>query len=248
MGGKAITSRRNPRVAAAARLRRREVRRKERRTLLEGPHLLAEAVRAHQPVETVFALAGDTTAAALAVGADAELLTVTREVLDRLAPTEHPRGPVAVLQTPDPAAIEDRNTVVLWGVSDPGNAGTIIRSAAAFGAAVAAGPDTVDPWAPKTLRAGAGAHFRVELGEIEALTELRAKTTIAMVVRGGIPLRELAAGEPWALVVGSEAHGLPDEVVAAADETVTIPMPGGTESLNAATAAAIVLYQLTSGA
>ncbi len=247
MGGKPITSRRNPRVAAAARLRRREVRRKEGRTLLEGPHLLAEAVRADQPVETVFALQGDTTAAALAVGAEAELLTVTRSVLDRLAPTDHPRGPVAVLRTPPPAPVEARNTVVLWGVSDPGNAGTIIRAAAAFGVAVLAGPDTVDAWSPKALRAGAGAHFRIELGEIEALADLQAKTTIASVVRGGMPLREMDVREPWALLVGSEAHGLPDDVVAAADEAVTIPMPGGTESLNAAAAAAIVMYELSVG-
>ncbi len=246
MGGKAITSRRNPRVAAAARLRRREVRRKEGRTLLEGPHLLAEAVRASQPVETVFALAGDTTAATLAAGSDADLLVVTRPVLDRLAPTEHPRGPVAVLRTPPAADVRDRNAVVLWGVADPGNAGTIIRTAAAFGAAVVAGPDTVDPWSPKALRAGAGAHFRIELGEIESLAELAATTKVATVVRGGTPVRELRTREPWAVLVGSEAHGLPAEVVAAADEAVTIPMPGGTESLNAAAAAAIVLYELAS--
>ncbi len=244
MGGNVIASPRNPKVAAAARLRRGQARRKEGRTLLEGPHLLAEAVRAGHSPHTVFALEGDTDAATLAAGSDADLVRVTRPVLDRIAPTEHPRGPVAVLDVPEPEDVAGRNAVVLWGVGDPGNAGTVIRSAAAFGAAVIAGPDTVDLWAPKTLRAGAGAHIRCRIGRVAGFADLDVESRVATVVSGGRPLPAAEVVAPWAVLVGSEAHGLPAELVEAADVAVTIPMPGRVESLNAAAATAIVLYEL----
>ncbi len=226
-------------------MQRSKARRQAGLTLLEGPHLLAEAVRAGAAVDTVFALAGDGTAATLAAGSGARLVLVTREVLDRLAPTEHPRGPIAVVPVPPPQEPDSRNAVALWGVGDPGNAGTIVRTAAAFGVAVLAGPDTVDLWAPKTLRAGAGAHFRTRLGAASSLADLAGRVVVATVPRDGKLLAEAAVDAPWTVLVGGEAHGLPDEALAAADVAVTIPMPGKVESLNAAAAAAVVLYELT---
>ncbi len=246
MTGGEITSPRNPRVAAAAQLQRSKARREAGRSLLEGPHLLAEAVAAEAAVETVFALPGDPEAARLAAEGGAELLVVGEQALARLAPTEHPRGPVAVLTVPPPATLGGRPVVVLWGVGDPGNAGTLVRSAAAFGVDVAAGPGCTDLWSPKALRAGAGAHFRTGIGVVDEVAALRnlGLAVLASVVAGGEPPGPAGAGS-WALLVGDEAHGLPADVTAAADRLLTIPMPGGTESLNAAAAGAVLLYALT---
>lgn len=235
-----VRSPRNPKVAEADRLHRARDRRSTGQTLLEGPNLLAEAVSAGVSVRRVFALASDDVAAELAHAAGAELVEVEPAVLDRLASTETPRGPVAVVDVP-PAG-ESRRDAVVVSVTDPGNAGTIIRTAAAFGFDVVTSAGAVDLWAPKVLRAGAGAHFRTVLaGETGA-------AGIATVVAGGIDPARL--GEvldpacPYAVLVGSEAHGLGQEQVAAAEVAVTIPMPGGTESLNAAVAAAIVMYEV----
>ena len=169
-----------------------------------------------------------------------DVVRVTQAVLDRLAPTEHPRGPVAVVAIPEPEDPGPR-VVVLDGLADPGNAGTVVRTAAAFGVGVAATPGTVDLWSPKVLRAAAGAHFRTNIGPVDAADYV----TIATVPTGGLDPRDVHPGPTWALLVGEEAAGLPDDVVAAADHRVTIPMPGGIESLNAAVSAAIMLYVLT---
>ncbi len=248
-----VRSPRNPRVAGAVRLHRVRERRATGRTLIEGPHLLTEAVAAGTAVTTVFVLPDDTDSARPAAAAGAEVLVVTEEVLARAAPTRHPRGPLAVIEIPRGHTAGDRPTVVLWGVGDPGNAGSIIRSAAAFGFDVIAGPDTTDCWSPKVLRAGAGAHFRttVEVGGSLSLAELtgRGFTTVAAVVQGGVAPERLRDGRPalLAVLVGDEAHGLPSDVAAGADRRVTIAMPGGVESLNAAVSAAILLYELGRG-
>ncbi len=249
MDGGEIASPRNPRVAAAARLQRSKARREAGRSLLEGPHLLAEAVAAAIAVESVFALADDEAAHRLAAEAAAELLVVGDAALGRLAPTEHPRGPVAVFRIPAPAGLGTRPVVALWGVGDPGNAGTLVRTAAAFGVDVAAGPACVDLWSPKVLRAAAGGHFRTAVGVAGSVAGLQAAgfRVLATVVSGGEPPKPRSDGR-WALLVGEEAHGLAPEAIAAADEHLTIPMPGATESLNAAVAGAITLYELTRNA
>ncbi|MEX1271440.1 MAG: RNA methyltransferase, partial [Acidimicrobiia bacterium] len=135
-----VRSTRNPRVTAAARLRRARERKRLGLTLLEGPHLLEEALAAGAEVLEVFGLGSPQPAVP-------NWVEVTEDVLIRLADTESPRGPVAVMRIP-PAVTATRDHLVL-GVSDPGNAGTLIRTAAAFGLDVAFGSDAVDPWSPK---------------------------------------------------------------------------------------------------
>lgn len=229
-----VRSTRNPRVTAAARLRRARERKRLGLTLLEGPHLLEEALASGVEVLEVFGLgSGDPSVP--------NWVEVTEEVLERLADTESPRGPVAVMRIPPPATVT-RDHLAL-GINDPGNAGTLIRTAAAFGLDVTIRRDAVDPWSPKVLRAAAGSHFRTALGEV-----VPDAATIATVVEGGVAAREMGArldpARQWAILVGSEAHGLSEDEVNAADVKVTIPMPGGTESLNAAVAGAIVAYEL----
>jgi len=215
------------------------------RALLEGPHLLAEALVAGIRVETVFALAADAASAEAAGACGANLVVVDERGLQRLATTPHPQSPVAVMVIPRGMPPAGGHLLVAWGVSDPGNVGTLIRSAAAFGMGFAAGPGTADPWAPKVLRASAGGHFRAGATRLDSLDELRGggRLLVATVAREGMAPASLPAG-PLAILVGEEARGLPPEVVGACDLAVTIPMPGGTESLNAGVAGAILAYEV----
>jgi len=132
--------------------------------------------------------------------------------------------------------------VALWGVNDPGNVGTVLRSALAFGAgSVALGPGTADPYGPKAVRASMGSLFSVPVARVREPAELPGRR-IALVARDGLPLHELAPGE-LTVVVGAEREGLPPHVVAACDEVAHIPI--AFESLNAATAASVALYEAT---
>jgi RNA methyltransferase, TrmH family len=127
----------------------------------------------------------------------------------------------------------------LWGVNNPGNVGTTLRSALAFGAgSVALGPGTADPYGPKAVRASMGALFEVPVARVRKVAELPGRK-IALVARGGEPLS--APDGDATLVVGSERDGLPADVVAACDEVAHIPI--ASESLNAAMAATVALYE-----
>jgi TrmH family RNA methyltransferase len=130
--------------------------------------------------------------------------------------------------------------LALWGVNDPGNVGTALRGALAFGAAsVALGPGTADPYGPKAVRASMGALFDIPLARVRDPAELPGRR-IALVAHGGDPL-EPADGDVT-IIVGAEREGLPDDVVAACDAVATIAVAA--ESLNAAMAATVALYEL----
>jgi TrmH family RNA methyltransferase len=131
----------------------------------------------------------------------------------------------------------------LWRVSDPGNVGTLQRTADAFGAGVALSPGCADPTGPRAVRASAGAIFRVPLVDWEALPERR----VALVAHGGTPLADLELAPPLAFLLGSEREGLPDRLVTQGHKA-TIPLPGQAESLNVAAAGAIALYELSRAA
>ncbi|MBE2314939.1 RNA methyltransferase [Solirubrobacter sp. CPCC 204708] len=147
--------------------------------------------------------------------------------------------------------------VALWGVGDPGNVGTVIRSALAFGASsVALGPGSADPWSPKAVRASMGAIFSVPVAKVRNAAELPGRK-IALAARSGEPLRAVAkpksarAGEagradvaPVTIVVGAEREGLSDDFIAGCDEVAHIPIAHA-DSLNAAMAATVAVYELT---
>lgn len=231
-----ISSTRNEAVRSAARLHRARYRRETGRTLIEGPSVVAEAIHAGADLEEIFVLDGDLPPE----GWPGDITTVTMPVLERLAGTSTPRGPIAVMAVPSVSLDPSHRALVAWGVGDPGNVGTMIRTAAAFGYAFVAGPHTADPWSPKVLRSGAGGHFHTPVGMVEDLAGLGGMTLVATVPRDGELPGPVGGGE--AVLIGSEAHGLPPEVVAACDRLVTIPMSDETESLNAAVAAGIVAY------
>lgn len=181
---------------------------------------------------------------------------VTEKAIASLSDTVHPQGLVLVCRRDDPdqadALAGARLVAVLAGVADPGNAGTVIRTADAAGAdAVVLAGDTVDPHNPKCVRASMGSLFHLPV-----LRERSTDATVAMlrgaglgvVVAAGDGETELGAAtddllaRPTAWVLGSEAHGVPTELAAAADARVRVPIRGRAESLNLATAAAVCLY------
>lgn len=211
-------------------------------TLVEGPNAVAEAAAAGATIIEVFGLVDDLAAQSVAEESGAVWVPVVAPLLERLAGTETPRGPVAVIETPAPDEHSTRDVVWL-DISDPGNAGTVIRTASAFEFDVVFAPGSVDPWSPKVVRSGAGGHFRtnVDTGDVPAAQIL------ATVPSGGVSLYELGSelrDDRLALLIGNEAHGLAGDLVADADIRVTIPMPSRIESLNAAVAAAIVMYEI----
>lgn len=240
-----ITSTANPRVKELRKLSRGRERKTRGLTVLEGPHLAEAAIAAGAEIAEFWIEDGDRGGAELAARAGVVPTFVSSAVLRAVATTENPRGPVATMTIPPLLPLTAEDTVVLWNVGDPGNAGTLIRSAAAFGWRVAVGPDSVDVWAPKVLRAAAGAHFSVEIAGAGDLDELRSTGlgVVAGVVRGGKDPK-LLDRRPIALLIGSEPHGLPEPIVTGADATITIEMGDGVESLNAAVAGSILMWAL----
>jgi TrmH family RNA methyltransferase len=253
---------RTPRVVAARRLHRRRDRDTTGRFLAEGPQAVREALaRAGTVVElfgTPAALDRYADLAALAAGADVPVSEVTDEALAALAETVAPQGLVAVCQHLDvplerALARGPRLVAVLAEIRDPGNAGTVLRTADAAGAgAVVFAGDAVDPYNGKCVRSSAGSLFHVDVvrapDPVAVVDALRTAglSVFATTGYGDSDLDDLAdAGRlatPTAWLFGSEAHGLPEALTAAADARVRVPLHGRAESLNLAAAAAVCLY------
>ncbi len=239
---------------------------------IEGHRLIAEALRAGLRLLCVFAAQGEEKLIEnLNLPPDLEVLLLPRELLSAALSTESPQ-PVAALVTPPRWGWEtifgpdltssslprsqnrDRGhphplILVLAGLQDPGNLGTILRSAEAFGATgIVALPGTVSPWNPKLVRASAGSVFRVPLVAASAddcFERLRSAgiklwTTAA---QGAEPAHQANLAAPAALLIGNEGNGVPPELAARAQGSLTVPCPGPVESLNAAVAASVLLYE-----
>jgi TrmH family RNA methyltransferase len=236
----------------------RRARFEERAFVVEGPSMVAEALAAASAggglrIEALFLEPGASPvlasqADALGVAVHAVAPGVLKVVLDTVNPQ-----PVAVVASRDPAVLGDlgRTGTVLCLVEarDPGNVGTLIRTAEASGAVgVVLAGSSVDPTNPKALRASAGAGLRLPIvvaPETDlALAELASSRTMAATVvePGGVPYDQVSLADA-AIVLGNETHGLPAAVVARADLAVTIPFAGPTESLNVAAAGAVLCFE-----
>lgn len=249
-------SARHPAVARLRRLAaRRRAREEEAAFLVEGPVLVADALDAGVALEAVFVAAGaEPAVAARAAAAGVPVHRLAAGVLEKVAATVSPRPVVAVAARPSapPGVLATTDlAVALVGVADPGNAGTLLRTAEAAGAgAVVVAGGSVDPFGPKCVRASAGAVFRVPVVEeddpLAAMAVLAGAglRRLATVVAGGRPYDEVDLTGPVAVVVGNEAHGLDPIVAAAVDEAVTIPMAGRAESLNVAMAGAVLCFEV----
>lgn len=221
--------------------------------LIDGEHLVADALGCRIPIEVALSDGRAPELAARARDAGADVYDCTAGVLEAASPVRTPSGIVALARwrlTPlDRLLARTGLCLGLAGVQDPGNVGSAIRAADALGAAgVVVLDGTADPRAWKTLRGAMGSAFRVPVARAsaeEVVREARAqgRSILATVAAGGTPVDRADLVAPALLLVGSEGAGLPAELVDTADQRVTIPMRAGVESLNVAVTAAIVLFE-----
>ncbi|AUS81459.1 RNA methyltransferase [Actinoalloteichus sp. AHMU CJ021] len=257
---------RTPRVVAARRLTRRTGRERAGRFLAEGAQAVREALRwaadgggrVHELFVTDPASGRNPELVASAHVAGVPVSPLTERAADGLSETVTPQGIVAVcdlVEVPLRAALngQPRLVAVLAGIADPGNAGTVLRVADAAGAdAVVFAGDTVDPHNGKCVRASTGSLFHLPVArsrDLDAVTSACRAAGLRLVAADGKGDADLHDEEvattlrrPTAWVFGSEAHGVPAEVLASVDTTVRVPLYGAAESLNLGTAAAVCLY------
>lgn len=215
-----ISSRDNDKLKLIRKLHDRRWRDKLGLFAVEGEDLAADDI---EPVELL--IAGE---------------NVEPSLLAEVSTLAHPPRVVAVYRRDDLPRGTRPVTLALWQVGDPGNVGTLLRAADAFGAGVALSEGCADPTGPKAVRASMGSLFRVPLSGFDEPEGRR----VALVPKGGIPLPELDCQGDVVLVLGAEREGLPADVLQRCDARASIPQPGGGESLNVAMAGAIALYEL----
>jgi RNA methyltransferase, TrmH family len=218
-----ITSAANPRLRLVRRLASRSQREREGLFVAEGEDLVDAAREAGiEPVELL--VAGE---------------NVAPELLAEVSTLAHPPRVLGIYRREELPVGTRPLGLALWHVSDPGNVGTLIRTADAFDASVALSSGSADPTGPKALRASAGAVFRVPTAPFDDAGRPR----VALVARGGPPIWELDMGDEVTFVLGAEREGLPDELVKASDAVAAIPQSEQAESLNVAVAGALALYE-----
>jgi TrmH family RNA methyltransferase len=247
------------RTKLVRRLHRRKTREREGLVLVEGPHAIEEALDADATLRFVLPsprVEAPTSGSLLARldAANVERIEVPEDEMRELADTETPQGLLAVvaepaLAWPDDGRLPEGRWLVLDALQDPGNVGTLIRAAAAFGCAgVVAMEGTADPWGTRAVRASAGTLFRLPVHvvrgrDFDDVIGALPHPVLAAEMGGGDP--RARTGEAWSLIVGNEGAGIRRDLLDVADARVAVPMPGGVESLNAGVAGAILLYALT---
>jgi len=252
-----LTSVQNPRIKDLKNLHQKKHRDREKVFFIEGVRFVEEALASGVPVKLMVhspKLASSLRGLELlsrAEKAAIELLEVSDHVLGHLAGTENPQGVWAVLPQPEQGNIPPKDGIILLvdGVQDPGNLGTIIRTADAAGArAVLLGAGTVELYNPKTLRSTMGSIFHlpiINVNAVEALTEMRKEGWQVAVAdtEGEQEWFTIDLSQPTVIVIGSEARGPAEELVRLADYRVCITMPGLAESLNVAVATGVLLFE-----
>ena len=246
-----ITSRSNPLVTYVRKLNsKRTFRREENAFAAEGPKLLAEALRWGARVETVMAVPG---VSLPELPAGTRVAELPEQLLACVADTETPQGIVFVCRGKPlamPERLEGRRWLVLDGVQDPGNVGTIWRTADAFGAdGLILCNGCADPWNPKTVRSTMGAVFRLSVYE-GTLKDAAGRLAAASIPLYAAALRDNTADirdvplDRAAVIIGSEGRGVSEEALSLCKNTIKIPMRDRCESLNAAVAASVVLWEM----
>jgi RNA methyltransferase, TrmH family len=256
MGPDVISSRTNARVKQLRAAFQGHARLSGGMVAIEGDHLLEEALRSGMVLKTVFV--SERRAVPKVVPRGVEVLLLTEEVFGSVVETQSPQG-VAALMVPPVFSMEDvvgaassaPLILVAVGLQDPGNLGTLVRSAEAFGAAgVLTTPGTVSAWNQKALRASVGSVFRVPVvavnaSELEGLKRrgVRLVAAVGAEDAGVVDASEMDFTVGCAVMIGNEGNGLSAEWLEMCDARVTIPCPGAVESLNAAVAGSLLLYE-----
>jgi TrmH family RNA methyltransferase len=244
-----IRSRDNPRMKRWAKLASdSRFRSSEQRVLVEGPHLVAEALQAGvEPIALIVSESGLKKKEVQNLLGRREPVILGDRLFGIVADAETPPGIAAEIAIPRPLDAGSKPAVFLDGVQDPANVGAILRSAAAFGVGeVVLDQACADPWSPKVLRAAMGGHFKLALRQVADLAKALADfqgTTVCTVSSGGTPLKELPLLGRVGWIFGSEGRGVGPALAAGAGLRVTIAMAPGSESINVAAAAAICLHE-----
>jgi len=252
-----VASRQNPLVKELCQAFARGEQAANNTCAIEGLRLVEEAIRSGLRFHALFFRQSALSVADRLlpqIASQVETVLLPNEVFDSVVATETPQG-VAALTKIKSFTLDDMLRpyqpliVALSGLQDPGNLGTILRSAEAFGASgVVLGGGTVSHFNTKAVRASAGSVFRLPVLAMklsEAIPRLREAglRLVASSSHGGVPADQASLATPLALFVGNEGAGLPRELLSQMDETVVVPHPGQVESLNAAVAASILLYE-----
>lgn len=247
----AITSLQNNRVKLVSLLQSKaRVRRKERKIVLEGTRLIGDAVAQKQRPEFVFyePQSVDWNFIAQLQNKNMTLIEVNEDVMKHVSDTQSPQGIIGVFPIPQPKIPKSAERVlILDTITEPGNMGTILRTAGAAGIQVVIlTPGSVDPYNPKVLRGGMGAHFRIPILEADwsAIRGYCDDLTVYLAAgTGDVTYSDADWSQAWALVIGNEAHGVSDNASSLNGTPVSIPMASNTESLNAAVAAGVILFE-----
>lgn len=253
-----IVSKDNPRIKLVRSLASSHGRKKSGLYFIEGARLVEEAIEANEDILFIVYSSdfSDNALMKLIIDNGIDNFSVLPDVFVNIADTATPQGVLAVLKQQqndwrEITMLERCLLLILDAVQDPGNVGTMIRTADAMGfSAIVAGRGTADQYNPKVLRAAMGSSFHVpvynDVPLSEALTELVERTSVlAAVPRGGIAVNEAPLAERTAIVIGNEARGIDEEVMHKTTCTVSIDMPGRAESLNASIAAGIIMYEVS---
>jgi RNA methyltransferase, TrmH family len=221
---------------------------------IEGDHLIQEAERSRLRFDTVFLREDRAAERDHIFPSWVKVLAVAADAFDHACATDSPQGIAALVKAPEWAlesvlAADEPRLVILAGLQDPGNVGTIVRSAEAFAASgVLLMPGSVSPWNQKALRASTGSSFRLPVVSLADVSRLRALADkhipmYACVADSGDSIVKSDLRGRFAFVIGNEGAGISDEILAFCDGRLHVPCPGSVESLNAAIAASIVLYE-----
>lgn len=245
-----VTSRSNARVKQLRAAFAGQARLSSGLIAIEGEHLLEEAVKSNQALKTVFI--SERRSLPDFVPRGVEVVRLATDVLQSCVETQTPQG-IATLLVPPVYDVQDMLVgtpliLIAVGLQDPGNLGTLIRSAEAFGATgVLTTPGTVSAWNSKALRASAGSIFRVPVAaatpEVMEILEQQGIRLVAALKDDAKPIDEVNLKTSCALMIGNEGAGLAEGWLNMSDERATIPCPGWVESLNAAVAGSLMLYE-----
>lgn len=242
---KQIVSRHNPEIKMVCDLHHRKGRKQKQQFIAEGLRIIQTFLEYHHPLVRLYACQEQVSLAKTLIQED-YITHVTEEVMSKMSTATSPSGLLAVFSIPSsPAWDQLTSGIVLAQIADPGNMGTLIRTTAAMNFKTVVIVDGCDPWSPKVVQASAGTIAGVHIFNCSWQELIQHKNpTIplyALVVTGGISPHNITHKQAL-LVVGNEAQGMPSTWIAQCDGRITIPMPGNTESLNAAVAGAIALY------
>lgn len=249
-----ITSTSNPKIKTIRHLQNRgKARQEENSYVIEGIRLVEEALQQGlHPDLLIYTDTLDKRGKQLLKAfrnMNVQIDRVSDQVFQAASDTETPQGILAVLPIPSHSDQNPTDFLVIADqIRDPGNLGTILRSALAAGVdRVLLPPGTVDPYSPKVVRSGMGAHFQLIIQEMDwdqIRETTQGKQVLCADMNRGIPIWDADLTLPTAVIIGSEAHGPGNQARTLTDSWIQIPMPGGAESLNAAVAAGVILFEV----